>query len=162
MRTYLLTYHSLTHRDFAQLVHTNYIYTYITVHRIFIYLRTNHTDCTQSKISSNACSSFHTYINTYIHTYLHTNIHTSPSQSHHTSHSHFAGSSTLPRSVGSRITDVDVGGQQQKAMANATSSTSLYDNVAGSGGIGTQSMNAVGGQGKCIIYETHIHMYICT
>ncbi|XP_020713889.1 protein still life, isoform SIF type 1 isoform X8 [Ceratitis capitata] len=56
------------------------------------------------------------------------------------------GSSTLPRSVGSRITDVDVGGQQQKAMANATSSTSLYDNVAGSGGIGTQSMNAVGGQ----------------
>ncbi|XP_069967264.1 protein still life, isoform SIF type 1 isoform X11 [Bactrocera oleae] len=55
------------------------------------------------------------------------------------------GSSTLPRSVGSRITDVDVGGQQ-KVMANATSSTSLYDNVAGSGGVGTQSMNAVGGQ----------------
>ncbi|XP_067645366.1 protein still life, isoform SIF type 1 isoform X9 [Eurosta solidaginis] len=52
------------------------------------------------------------------------------------------GSSTLPRSVGSRITDVD---GQQKVMANATSSTSLYDNVASSG-VGNQSMNTVGGQ----------------
>ncbi|XP_018785902.1 PREDICTED: protein still life, isoform SIF type 1-like [Bactrocera latifrons] len=60
------------------------------------------------------------------------------------------GSSTLPRSVGSRITDVDVGGQQ-KVMANATSSTSLYDNVAGSGGVGTQSMNAVG---CCLLYTS--------
>lgn len=43
-----------------------------------------------------------------------------------------AGSSTLPRNVGShRITDVD--GQQQGKVVSAVSSTSLYDNVASGG-----------------------------
>lgn len=56
----------------------------------------------------------------------------------------FAGSSTLPRNVGSRVA-ADADGQPHQKVANATSSTSLYDNVA-SGGAGTQTLGPAGGK----------------
>ncbi|KAI8126435.1 isoforms C/SIF type 2, Protein still life [Lucilia cuprina] len=52
------------------------------------------------------------------------------------------GSSTLPRNVGSRVA-ADADGQAHQKVTNATSSTSLYDNVA-SGGGGNQGLGSAG------------------
>ncbi|XP_037809180.1 protein still life, isoform SIF type 1-like isoform X3 [Lucilia sericata] len=54
------------------------------------------------------------------------------------------GSSTLPRNVGSRVA-ADADGQAHQKVTNATSSTSLYDNVAsGGGGGGNQGLGSAG------------------
>lgn len=57
----------------------------------------------------------------------------------------FAGSSTLPRNVGSRVA-ADADGQPHQKVTNAASSTSLYDNVASGGGGSAQGMGSAGGK----------------
>ncbi|XP_073842319.1 protein still life, isoform SIF type 1-like isoform X5 [Musca autumnalis] len=52
------------------------------------------------------------------------------------------GSSTLPRNVGSKVAS-EADGQTHQRVTNATSSTSLYDNVA-SGGTGGQTLSTGG------------------